>query len=96
LSDHAPQIDKAFVFGSVAKATDSKDSDIDLMLIGQLSSKEHFALMSALTYTLGRQIHITSYEPDEWDHLVETDPVVSQIAAGPKLQVLPDDDSTTA
>jgi hypothetical protein len=29
------------------------------------------------------------YEPEEWRSLVETDPVIAQIARGPKLALVP-------
>jgi len=81
---------EAFVFGSVAKGTDTQRSDIDLVVVG---TAELLALSEALYATeqaLGRTIHLSSYEPGEWRELLANDPVVRQIDQGPKLALLPD------
>jgi len=90
LQPFAGQIEEAFVFGSVAKGTDTQRSDIDLVVVG---TAELLALSEALYATeqaLGRTIHLSSYEPGEWRELLANDPVVRQIAQGPKLALLPD------
>ena len=95
LEEHAPGVQEAFIFGSVAKGSDSEKSDIDLMVIGTFSSQNIYKVTSVLMNTLGRDVHVNAYEPDEWAHLVATDPVVSQIANGPRLRVFPNDDDAT-
>ena len=86
----ADRIELAFVFGSVAKGTDTHRSDIDLVVVG---NAELLALSEALYSTeqaLGRAIHLSLYEPAEWRELRANDPVMRQIDQGPKLQLLPD------
>ena len=85
----APQVRQAFAFGAVATATDISNGDVGLLLIGRLPPDANDMLTSTLTDALGRPIRISAYDEDEWHRLVATDPVASQIAAGPKLQVLP-------
>lgn len=90
LQPFAQQIEEAFVFGSVAKGTDTQRSDIDLVVVG---TAELLALTEALYATeqaLGRAIHLSLYEPEEWRELQVNDPVLRQIDQGPKLQLLPD------
>jgi uncharacterized protein len=90
LQPFAKQIEEAFVFGSVAKGTDTHRSDIDLVVVG---NAELLALSEALYSTeqaLGRAIHLSLYEPAEWRELRANDPVMRQIDQGPKLQLLPD------
>ncbi len=90
LQPFAGQVEEAFVFGSVAKGTDTQRSDIDLVIVG---TAELLALSEALNTTeqeLGRTIHLSLYEPGEWRELLANDPVVRQIAEGPKLPLLPD------
>lgn len=41
---HAPKIKAAFIFGSVARGTDTARSDIDLMIIGELDYDEVYAV----------------------------------------------------
>ncbi|MEY4561664.1 MAG: hypothetical protein RLZZ618_941 [Pseudomonadota bacterium] len=84
-------ITEAFVFGSVANTTDSHTSDIDLIVVGHV---ELLALTEKLLLTeqnLGRSVHLNLYAPDEWSELSESDPVLSQLATRPKLQLIPHD-----
>jgi predicted nucleotidyltransferase len=90
LQRFAPSIEEAFVFGSVAKGTDTQSSDVDLAVIGTASLLDLSGAIHDLEQELGREIHLNLYAPDEWHELVERDPVVAQIAQGHKLQLLPD------
>lgn len=81
-------ISSAFVFGSLAKGTDTGRSDIDLIVIGsapflELSDTLHLAEQGLL-----RPINFFLYEPLEWAALSDTDPILSQIAQGPTLKIL--------
>lgn len=90
LTPFTEQIKQAFVFGSVVSGQDTADSDIDLIVVGDSSLV--FALNEALLQaetTLGRRIHLSLYDEQEWAHLRQTDPVVSQILDGATLTVLP-------
>ena len=52
----------AFVYGSVAKATDQSASDIDLMIISDsLTYGEVFGALERVTRTVGRKINPTVY-----------------------------------
>ncbi len=85
-----PNIEEAFVFGSVAKGTDTQRSDVDLAVVGTASLIELSEAIHNLEQELGRAIHLNLYAPDEWRELVAHDPLVAQIAQGPKLRLLPD------
>lgn len=90
LRPFAHSIQEAFVFGSVARGTDTQRSDIDLAVVGTSSLLELSEAVHHLEQELGRAIHLSLYDPDEWRELVARDPVMGQIAQGPKLQLLPD------
>lgn len=92
----APGVEQAFIFGSVAKGTDTSESDVDLMMVGVMNTNQFYDLKVELQATLGRTLHMAAYAPEEWENLVRTDPIISQIAAGPHLKVLPRDDKPTA
>jgi uncharacterized protein len=83
------QIQEAFVFGSVAKKTDTAQSDIDLILIGSTPLMEVTEVISRLERTLKRTINMSLYSPEEWVDLIAKDPVLIQIANGPKIGILP-------
>ena len=86
----AHSIEEAFVFGSVAKGTDTQHSDVDLAVIGTASLLEMSEAVHNVELELGRAIHLSLYQPEEWRELVARDPVIAQIAQGPKLQLVPD------
>lgn len=83
-------IEQAFVFGSVAKGTDTSGSDVDLVVVGTAPLMDVAQALQSLESTLGRSIHLSLYDPQEWRSLVESDPVVRQIDQGPKLPLIPD------
>jgi predicted nucleotidyltransferase len=89
LKPYADRIEEAFIFGSIVKGSDTGRSDVDLMIIGTVPQLDLFDAASQLQQQLGRMVQFNVYEPAEWRDLVRNDPVVSQIANGPKLQVLP-------
>ena len=62
-----PQIQLAFVYGSVAKSTDAKSSDIDLMLVGEsLEYADVMEMLLPLEESLQRPINPTIYEADDF------------------------------
>lgn len=85
------QIQEAFVFGSVATRRDNANSDIDLIVVGSVSLLTISEAIGHLEQTIKRAINMSLYAPDEWVDLKEKDPVLMQIANGPKLRILPDD-----
>jgi predicted nucleotidyltransferase len=89
LQAHADRIQEAFIFGSVAKGSDTGTSDVDVMVVGTLPQMDLFEATTQLQETLGRRVQFNVYEPAEWCELMKSDPVISQIVNGPKLRVLP-------
>jgi len=67
LFPHADQISNAFIYGSVAKGTDTAVSDVDLMVISdQLSYSELYEILSEAERTVERKINPTLYSPSEF------------------------------
>jgi predicted nucleotidyltransferase len=89
LEPFSPQITEAFLFGSVVKGTDTEKSDVDLIVVGTASLLALTEVMYEVEQSLGRPIHLSLYEPAEWSALLRSDPVVAQIADGPKIRILP-------
>ena len=90
LRPFAHDIEQAFVFGSVAKGTDTERSDVDLIVVGDAPLLELTEAVHTLEQHLGRAIHLNLYDPAEWHDLMARDPVMAQIHRGPKLQLIPD------
>ncbi|WP_431046837.1 nucleotidyltransferase domain-containing protein [Roseateles sp. L2-2] len=88
LAPFADRIEEAFVFGSVAKELDTGRSDIDVMVIGDVTHLELIEAADKLQSRLQRSLQFVLYDPVEWRDLVESDPVIRQIVGGPRLQVV--------
>jgi len=86
----AARLETAFIYGSVAKQTDTAESDIDLMLVGEnLSLNEILTLLMPLETQLGRKINPNCYTPSEYARrLAEPDSFVNRILAQPILPLI--------
>lgn len=61
------KINLAFVYGSVAKATDTSSSDIDLMIVSdELMLEDVFVALASTESELGRQVNPTLYSSQEF------------------------------
>lgn len=68
LTPLAPNIKAAFVYGSIAKKTDTAHSDIDLMLIGdEISYGEVFSALEEVSTSLGRPVNPTILTKKEFE-----------------------------
>jgi predicted nucleotidyltransferase len=87
------RIDAAFVFGSVAKKSDTATSDIDLMLISDdLSYSDLFLALDDVSARLGRTVNPTMYTRKELaKKLKDGESFVKRVLAQPKLWVIGDE-----
>ncbi len=90
LAPMSDRIELAFVFGSVAKGTDTSESDIDLMIIGEsLSYADVYPLLTDAESTLGRKISPTLYSPQDWRRrLDEANGFVTRVRHLPTLSII--------
>ena len=90
----SPAIRAAFVYGSVAKATDQAASDIDLMIISDtLTYGEVFGALERVTRAVGRKVNPTVYTAAEFLKRVRTENAfVTRVLEQPKLWVIGSDD----
>ena len=88
----APGLQGAWVYGSVAKQTDTAQSDIDVMLVGEnLLLSSVLELLVPLEAQLGRKINPTCYTPDEFERRrAEPDSFVKRVLAQPILPLIGD------
>src|SRR5262245_21839198 len=86
----ASDIRAAFVFGSVAKATDQAASDIDLMVVSDsLSYGEVFGALDAVSRRLGRQVNPTVYTAAEFSKLAKNENAfITRVLLAPKIWVI--------
>jgi predicted nucleotidyltransferase len=86
----AKAIRAAFVYGSVAKATDHAASDIDLMIISDsLTYGEVFGALERVTRALGRKVNPTVYTAAEFSKRARTESqFVTRVLEQSKLWVI--------
>jgi predicted nucleotidyltransferase len=98
LAPLASQIEAAFIFGSVAKNTDTAKSDIDLFVVTQqLTYSELFSALEPATSRLGRVVNPTVYSRNEFEkRLREGNAFVKRVSAQPRLWIIGEDSGLTA
>jgi len=85
----AAKLKMSFVYGSIAAGTEQSDSDIDLMVVGQVSPADLALPLRRARELLGRDINPTVYTPAEFDRKrAENDPFLRQVLDKPRLFVL--------
>ena len=84
-----PQLELAFVYGSVAKGREHAKSDIDILLVGDdLSYEQVMTLLEYAEQQLGRTINPTLYDPQEYKTRMEAkQSFITRVMAQPKLWV---------
>jgi predicted nucleotidyltransferase len=87
-----PKVGVAFVYGSVASGQERSDSDIDLMVIGNLFPVELAIPLRHARELLGREINPTVYSPAEFaKKRAAKDHFLTQVLSKPRLLVLGDE-----
>jgi predicted nucleotidyltransferase len=90
LAPLAPQIHAAFVYGSIAKRTDTSASDVDLMLLSdQVSYADTFAALEAASSRLGRKVNPTILTSKEFYKRVKAEEsFLTRVLAQPKVWII--------
>lgn len=90
LEPYAGTIKTAFVYGSVAKGTDTARSDIDLMVIGdELNYSDLYTAAQQAETQLRRKINPVFLSPRDWQRKTsDAGSVVNKISTSPKIFVL--------
>jgi predicted nucleotidyltransferase len=90
LAPLAPKLETAFIYGSVAKGTDTAKSDIDLMLVGKnLLLTKVLELLLPLEAQLGRKISPTLLTPAEFKRRkAERDSFVNRVLSQPTVPLI--------
>jgi predicted nucleotidyltransferase len=90
LLPYAPAIKTAFIYGSVAKGTDTARSDIDLMVIGDdLSYSDLYNAAQDAQDKLHRKVNPLFLSPNDW-HRKASDrgSIINKISDSPKIFII--------
>lgn len=83
----------AFVYGSIARGDETEKSDIDVMLMGEISSREVSAALAPVKRLLNREINPSVYTAKELIRkLKEKQPFIREVISGPKIFLVGDED----
>jgi predicted nucleotidyltransferase len=66
LAPLAKKIRAAFIYGSVAKAEERRASDVDVLVIGDVSFAETAEALARAQKTIGREVNPSVYPPEEF------------------------------
>jgi len=85
-----PDLQSAWLYGSVAKQTDTAQSDIDVMLVGKdLTLGRVLKLLAPLEQELGRKINPNCFTPAEFARRrAQPDSFVNRVLAQPVIPLL--------
>jgi predicted nucleotidyltransferase len=98
LAPLAPQPDAAFVFGSVAKQSDTAHSDIDVMIVSDtLGYADVFGALEPAALSLGRPVNPTVYTRAQLAKKLKQDNAfVTRVLEQPKIWLIGSEDALHA
>lgn len=97
LREQSKSIQVAFIFGSFARGSEIAASDIDLMVIGDITSREFSRLLSPLKEELDREMNPVVIRAREFQENVDRgDSFTQSILEEPKIFLIGDDDGLQA
>jgi predicted nucleotidyltransferase len=89
LAPLAERIDLAYIFGSFASGKQRSGSDVDVMVIGQLSSDEVLDALGPAEESLRREINAVVYAPEQFEQgLAAGEGFIYQQHRGPKITLV--------
>ena len=82
-------IELAYIYGSFARGDTEPDSDIDLMIIGDIKLADIATPLAEAERDLGREINPALYRPDEYSVRVrDEDGFLSKVHDGPRIVLI--------
>jgi predicted nucleotidyltransferase len=97
LEPRMADIKLAFIFGSVAKRAENRFSDIDLLVVGDITFGDVVDLISTAEETLSRELNPVVYTLAEFSkRLSENHYFISDILSGDKIFVIGDENELKA
>lgn len=91
LQQHTASIDYAFIYGSFATGDFTAESDIDILIMGTVSSRKISADLMEAGRTLQREVNFSVFSPREFAQRVnEGDHFLSRLLEQPKLFIIGD------
>jgi predicted nucleotidyltransferase len=92
LTPLANYINLAFIYGSIARGEEKRQSDIDLLVVGNASFSKVVKALRSAQETLGREINPTVYPPEEFhSRTAEGHYFLQDVLGGEKIFIIGDE-----
>ncbi len=92
LAPLADRVAFAFIYGSIARGEEKRQSDIDLLVVGSVSFSEVIKVLRSAQETLGREINPTVYPIEEFrSRIAEGHYFIRDVLSGEKVFVIGDE-----
>ena len=89
LAPLAEHITSAFIFGSLARGSGARGSDVDLMVVGDVTLDELTVALYPAQEAINREINPKLYRPAEWLELIDSDDAfVRNVLAKPRVDLI--------
>ncbi len=83
------RIEQAYIYGSLARGDERPDSDVDLMIIGNVTLRELSPLLREAGRNLHRVINPTLYTPEEYEReLKAADSFIARVHHGERVDLI--------
>ena len=92
LAPLADRIQVAFIYGSIARGGETRQSDVDILVVGRVKFSEIAAVLRPAQETLRREVNPSVYPPDEFrSKLKENHHFLNTVWKGQKLFLIGDE-----
>jgi predicted nucleotidyltransferase len=92
LAPYEPKIVLAFVFGSVASGSERADSDVDLLVVGDVAFAEVVSALAPVQEAIGREVNPSVYPVREFRRkLADGHHFLKTVVAGAKVFIVGDE-----
>jgi predicted nucleotidyltransferase len=89
LAPLADSIEISFIYGSLARGTETAGSDVDLLIVGTTDFGTVVDSLHGVQKKLGREVNAKLFTRREWNARVKSgDAFVAEILKGPKLMLI--------
>ena len=92
LAPLADCINVAFIYGSLSRSEERKESDVDLLVVGKATFGEIVSALHGAQETIGREVNPTVYPPTEFRSKVKAvNHFLRTVLKGPKVFLIGDE-----
>lgn len=88
LAPLAARLRVAFVFGSVAQGRETAGSDVDVMLVGDVSFRQAVQALHPVQATIGREVNPKVFAIEEFSGKLRSEPFLADVMSKPKLFII--------